>query len=113
VSLYLSTANKPSPKVIHRLARAFWIKKTLYVIKILFPKSTELRVRGLWYNVDMNTFDEFGRPVHTCHNCWELTSQIFQYADGFQRCLFCHQDARPFYLPGGILGVSTTEEDWF
>ena len=100
-------------KVIHRLARGFWIKETLYVIKILFPESTEYHVRGRCYNVYMNTFDEFSRPVHTCHNCWEKTSQIFQYADGFQRCLFCHQEARPFYLPGGILGVSSTEEDWF
>lgn len=111
MSLYLSTANKPSPKVIHRLARAFWIKGTIYVIKILFPESTELRVRGLCYNVYMNTFDEnpFSVPRHTCQNCWERVAMVFTFGDGFLRCLYCHQNAREQY----VVGVSTTEEDWF
>lgn len=78
----------------------------------MFPRFL-FRVGGLCYAVAMNTFDENPPLAHTCQNCWMKVPFIFTYGDGFMRCLSCHQEARPFYLPGGILGVSTTEEDWF
>jgi hypothetical protein len=59
----------------------------------------------------MNTFDEnpFSVPRHTCQNCWERVAMVFTFGDGFLRCLYCHQNAREQY----VVGVSTTEEDWF
>lgn len=129
MSLYLSTANKPSPKVIHRRLGDFGSRGIIYVIKIFFPESTELYVRGRWYNFSMNTIDESflcstcgeqyaycGCPnedsapfsnVRPCQNCGFEATVLFQFAgDRTERCVFCHNNAR-------FVGVSTTEADWF
>ena len=45
--------------------------------------------------------------VRPCQNCGFETAVRFQFGgDPTQRCLSCHNNAR-------MVGVSTTEEDWF
>jgi len=99
----------------------------LYVAK---EKTPELDVGGHWYNVSMNTIDE----SFLCSTCGEqyaycgcMNDETEEPVDGFAVCAVCDYTVRGlFYLNGDstgrcadchntnrIVGVSTTEADWF
>jgi hypothetical protein len=51
-------------------------------------------------------------------NCWGDFPVLFTYGgDSIERCATCHNEARDFYMPGGILdprrSTWRSEPDWF
>lgn len=70
-------------------------------------KIPQFHVRGRWYSVTMNTFDEFPPRIYVCDECGYDTISLFYFAgDNSGRCDYCHNNKR-------VVGVSTSEGDWF
>ena len=121
----LAIANKSLPRVIHR-GRTDLCCKQLYVAK---EKTPELDVGGHWYNMSMNKFDasfhcpfcseryeycgcqnEDSAPLYAmlpCGDCgFEGHALAYFAGDNTGRCAYCHNNKR-------VVGVSTSEADWF